>query len=165
MALLTSSLPKQGRRPVLAGGSAVEVYLDGTLRTGGMDVVYNVKSLREALKAWRFSLGGGLRAWANEELGLAVGTVGDRLEGSYERVMTVTTDYGPATVIGIEDLIVKRLGSAKHGGAPTDMDHAYLLAKSQGDRIDWPYLQEEAEGAHVGDYLAKLKTLLAKGTG
>jgi len=140
------------------------VYLDGTLRTGGMDVVYNVRSLREVLKAWRFSLGGGLRAWANEELGLAVDTVGDVLDGSYERVTTVTTDYGPATVIGIEDLIVKRLGSAKHWGTPTDMDQAYLLAKSQDDRIDWPYLQEEAERARVGDYLAKLKTLITKGS-
>ena len=32
MALLNSSLPKGGRRPILTGGSAIEVYLDGTLR-------------------------------------------------------------------------------------------------------------------------------------
>ncbi|MDA4127565.1 MAG: hypothetical protein OK452_10265 [Thaumarchaeota archaeon] len=165
MALLTSSLPKGKMKPVLAGGSAIEVYLDGTLRTGDMDVVYNVKALEEVLKAWGFALGGGLRAWANEELGLAVDLVGEDFNGSYERVTTITTDFGPATIIGIEDLIVKRLSSAKFWKAPTDIEQAYLLAKAHDDRIDWPYVEEEARKADITDYLAKLKTMLKKGTG
>ena len=48
MALLTSELPK-GKRPVLVGGSAIEVYLDGVLRTGDMDVVYQMKELEPVL--------------------------------------------------------------------------------------------------------------------
>jgi hypothetical protein len=161
MALLTSSLPKGKVRPVLAGGSAIEVYLDGTLRTGDMDVVYNIKALEEVLKAWRFALGGGLRAWANEELGLAVDMVGEDFNGSYERVTTITTDYGPATIMGIEDLIVNRLASAKFWRVPADVDQAYLLAKAHTDKIDWPYVEEEARKADIGDYLAKLKAMLA----
>jgi len=163
MALLTSSLPKGRRRPVLAGGSAIEVYLDGTLRTGDMDIVYNVKALEEVLKAWRFSLGGGLRAWANEELGLAVDMVGEEYSGSYERVTTITTKYGPATIMGIEDLIVKRLASAKFWKVPTDVEQAFLLAKAHVDSIDWNYIQEESRRADIGDYLGKLKAMLAKG--
>ena len=162
MALLTSSLPKGQRRPVLAGGSAIEVYLDGTLRTGDMDIVYNAKVLTEVLKVWRFSLGGGLRAWANEELGLAIDAVGEDYSGSYERVTTITTEYGPATVMGIEDLIVKRLASAKFWKVPTDLEQAFLLAKAHYDNIDWNYVQDESRKADIDEYLAKLKGMLAK---
>ena len=163
MALLTSSLPKGRRMPVLAGGSAIEVYLDGALRTGDMDIVYDVKALEEVLKAWRFSLGGGLRAWANEELGLALDTVGEDYSGSYERVTTITTEYGPATIMGVEDLIVKRLGSAKLWNVPTDFEQAFLLAKAHYDNVDWNYVQDECRKADTDDYLAKLKRMLAKG--
>jgi len=163
MALLTSSLPKGRRRPVLAGGSAIEVYLDGTLRTGDMDIVYNRKALEEVLKAWGFALGGGLRAWANEELGLAVDMVGEDYSGSYERVTTITTEYGPATIMGIEDLILKRLASAKFWNVPTDLEQAFLLGKAHDDSIDWSYIQEESRKADTGDFVAKLKGMLAKG--
>jgi hypothetical protein len=165
LALMTSALPKRRRRPVLTGGSAIEVYLDGTLRTGDMDIIYDAKQLQEVLRGWHFDLGGGLRAWVNDELGLAVDMVGDELNGSYDRVTTITTDYGPATIMGVEDLILKRLASAKFWKVPTDIDQAYLLARAHNDRIDWPYLEEEARRADVGDYLAKVKPLLPKGKG
>jgi len=157
VAVLTSSLPKTGPRPVLAGGSAIEVYLDGVLRTGDMDIVYDVAALRKALREWKFGPGGGLRTWVNEELGLAVDMVGKELKGSYERVTTITTPYGPATVIGIEDLVLKRLASAKFWKAPTDFEQAYLLAKAHADRIDWGYLGLEAQKTGVENLLDELK--------
>jgi hypothetical protein len=163
MALLTSSLPKNRRPPVLVGGSAIEVYLDGTLRTGDMDVVYDVKALEKVLRSWHFVLGGGLRAWANEELGLAVDMVGDDYAGSIEKVTTITTDYGPAVITAIEDLVVKRLTSAKFWRARTDVEQAYLLARAHYDRIDWQYVEDEARKADVGDYLATLRRMLGKG--
>ncbi len=163
VALLTSSLPKVGPRPVLAGGSAIEVYLDGVLRTGDMDVVYDVEALKEVLKSWKFDLGGGLRSWVNDELGLAVDAVGKELNGSYERVTTITTPYGPATVIGIEDLVLKRLASAKFWKIPTDFEQAYLLMKAHGDSIDWGYLDREAEDAGTWDVLQELKQALLPG--
>lgn len=164
IALLTSSLPKERRPPILVGGSAIEVYLDGTLRTGDMDIVYDAKALRGVLSAWRFSLGGGVRAWANDELGLAVDMVGDDYNGSLERVMTITTDYGPATVSAVEDLMLRRLASAKFWGVPTDVEQAYLLAKAHGDRIDWEYAEAEAARTDVADYFAKVKKMLGRGS-
>ena len=163
MALLTSSLPKRGRKPILTGGSAIEIYLDGTLRTGDMDIVYRVEVLEDVLRTWNFSLGGGLRAWANEELGLAVDMVGEDYSGSRERVTTITTEYGPATITGIEDLIIKRLSSAKFWNVPTDMEQAFLLAKAHYDNIDWEYVQVESRKADTADYLAKLNEMLGKG--
>jgi hypothetical protein len=51
LALLTSSLPKKEPKPVLTGGSAVEIYFDGILRTGDIDIAYNVAELKKILKA------------------------------------------------------------------------------------------------------------------
>ena len=161
MALLTSGLPKQPRGPILVGGSAIEVYLDGMLRTGDMDVVYDMKALEKALRGWRFELGG-LRAWTNEELGLAVDIVGADYTGSLDRTTTITTSYGPVRVAGVEDLILRRLASAKHWRYPADMEQAYLLAKAHYDRIDWAYVSMEAERDLTSDYLRKLRRALRK---
>ena len=161
IALLTSSLPKSKLRPVLAGGSAIEVYLGGTLRTGDMDVVYHTNALVGLLKKWGFERGG-LRSWANDELGLAVDAVGKTLNGSYEMTTTITTDYGPATIIGVEDLILKRLASAKRWKVPIDIEQAYLLARAHEDRIDWEYVEEEAQKNEISDYLEKLRGMLNK---
>lgn len=157
MALLTSALPKDKRSPILTGGSAVEIYLEGSLRTGDMDVVYNVAELKRILKAWHFKLGGGLRSFANEELGIAIDLVGEHLNGTYELVTTIVTDFGPARVIGIEDMILKRLSSAKFWKVTTDMEQCYLLAKTHSDTIDWSYLEREAKRENVGDYLKKIR--------
>ena len=160
MALLSSSMPKGGRRPILTGGSAIEVYLDGTLRTGDMDIVYRQSALEEALKAWHFSRGYGLRSWVNEELGLAVDMVGDELNGSYDLVTTITTDFGPAVIVGIEDLILKRLASAKFWKVPSDMEQAFLLSKAHARDIDWRYIEAQAKKEDVVEYLAKLKRMM-----
>lgn len=159
MALLTSALPKAGKAPILTGGSAIEVYLNGTLRTGDMGVVYDVEGVKKILKAWGFELGG-LRSYANDELGLAVDLVGEQLNGSYELVTVILTDYGPANVIGIEDMILKRLASAKFWNVPQDIEQCFLLAKSRSETIDWSYLEREAKKADLSDYLEKLRALL-----
>lgn len=162
MALLNSSLPKGGRRPILTGGSAIEVYLDGTLRTGDMDIVYGREALENVLKSWHFESGGGLRSWANDDLRLAVDMVGEDLAGSYERVSTITTDFGQAIIIGIEDLILKRLASARFWGIAADMEQSYLLAKAHQSELDWEYLQSGAKKAGITGYLNKLKGMLRK---
>lgn len=161
VALLTSSLPKAGRKPVLAGGSAIEVYLSGTLRTGDMDIVYDVDALTRLLRRWRFERA--FRSWANDELELAVDAVGGSLTGSYDKTTTIITKYGPATVIGIEDLILKRLASAKHRRYPSDMEQAYLLAKAHEERVDWKYVEEGTERDGTSDYLRKLRSMLKRG--
>ena len=160
MALLSSALPKGEERPVLTGGSAIEVYLDGTLRSGDMDIVYRRQDLEKVIRAWRFTLGGGLRSWINDELMIAIDMVGEELSGSYDKVTTITTDYGQAVVIGVEDLILKRLASAKFWGVVSDMEQAFLLARAREDDVDWEYLNNGAKVAGTEDYLAKLEGML-----
>ena len=160
VALLTDSMPKTRTRPVLSGGSAIEVYLSGALTTGDMDIVYDIKELERLLKQWRFEQS--FRSWVNEELGLAVDAVGDSLSGSYDRTTTIVTNYGPATVIGKEDLILKRLASAKHWKYASDIEQAYLLAKAYEDKVDWMYIQERAKEQGTSDYLRRLRRMLKR---
>lgn len=165
LALLTSAIPKgvSRRKPVLIGGSAIEIYLDGFLRTGDIDIMYNVADLKKILKAWQFETGPALRSYMNEELGLAVDLVGDRLNASYDKITTITTDYGPVAVIGVEDLVLKRLASAKFWKATADMEQCYLLARSREGKIDWNYLESQAKKEDNSDYLRKLRNSLGKG--
>ena len=162
LALLTSSLPKERPKPVLTGGSAIEIYLDGILRTGDIDVVYNVAGLKKILKAWGFDLSSALRSYVNEELTLAVDVVGEQLKGSSDKLTTIATEYGPVVVIGIEDLILKRLASAKFWKVATDMEQSYLLAKSQENKIDWEYMEAQAKKDDTSDYLKKLRASLGR---
>ncbi len=163
MALLTSSLPKKEPKPVLTSGSAIEIYLDGILRTGDIGVVYNISELKKILRTWHFKVGSALRSYINEELGLAVDLAGEHLSGSYDKITTLTTSYGPVRVIGIEDLILKSLATAKFWKVATDMEQSYLLSKSYEGKIDWEYMERQAKKEDISDYLRMLrKSLLDK---
>jgi len=88
--------------------------------------------------------------------------VGEDYRGSYDRVTTIITRYEPATISGMEDLIVKLLASAKSWNTPTDIEQAFLMAKAHEDNIDWNYIEDESRRGDIGDCLAKLKEMLAK---
>jgi hypothetical protein len=89
-----------------------------------------------------------------------VDLVGEKLSGSYDKLTTIITDYGLVVVTGIEDLILKRLASAKFRKVATDMEQSYLLAKSQESKIDWVYLEKRTKKEHISDYLKKLRASL-----
>jgi len=86
-----------------------------------------------------------------------VDLVGGQLSGSYDKLSTIATEYGPAVVIGIEDLILKRLAAAKFWNVATDMEQSYLLAKSDEKKIDWEYLERQAKREDIDDYLRRLR--------
>jgi hypothetical protein len=67
---------------------------------------------------------------------------------------------GPATVTGVEDLVLRRLASVKHWGGPTDFEQAFLLLRSQGDRVDWGYLEGKAKQDGTADLLTRLRAAL-----
>jgi hypothetical protein len=59
-------------------------------------------------------------------------------------------------VAAIEDLLVKRLISAKFWKTPGDIEHAKLLAIAHGDGIDWEYVKGLAVRFEVADVLSNL---------
>ena len=145
---------------VVVGGSAIEVYTVGEYTSGDIDIVSSQhERLRSILESWGFRRGG--RVWTHEELGLVVDLVPHPYTGSFERTTIVTTPHGPIRLAAIEDLIVKRLASAKHWKEKDDFEHAKLLAVAFRDRIDWDYVEDFATQANVADFLARLREAIA----
>ncbi len=140
----------------VVGGSAIEIYTVGEYTSGDLDIVSSRNDrLRAVLKSWNFERDG--RIWLNEELGLSVDLNRYPYTGAVEKTTVVTTPYGSIRLAAIEDLLVKRLASAKFWKQKDDFDHAKLLAVEFWDRIDWGYVEKFASESDVSDLLARLR--------
>jgi len=140
----------------VVGGSAIEIYTVGEYTSGDLDIVSSQNErLRTVLKSWNFQRDG--RIWVNAELGLVVDLNRYPYAGDIEKTTIVTTPYGSIRLAAIEDLLVKRLASAKFWKQKDDFDHAKLLAVEFWDRIDWAYVERFASEKEVSDLLARLR--------
>ena len=140
---------------IVVGGSAIEFHTVGEYTSGDIDIVSSQSdSLRKVLRQWKFT--GGPRVWLNEDLGIVVDLVKFPYTGDLARTQVFTTPYGMIRVAGMEDLLVKRLASAKHWKIPGDVEHAKLLALLYGDRLDWNYVRKYAAVNDVEDFLDAL---------
>ena len=140
---------------IVVGGSAIEFHTVGEYTSGDIDIVSSEpEALREVLRRWTFT--GGPRVWSSDDLGIVVDLVKSPYAGDVDRSQVVTTPYGTIRVAGVEDLLVKRLASAKHWKAPGDVDHAKMLAVLYRDRIDWAYVRRFAALNDVEDFLDAL---------
>lgn len=151
--------------PVLVvGGSAIEIYTKGEYVSGDIDIVGNRTTLARVLESWGFVRKG--REWYSEDWRIAVDLVNDLsgLTGSRERVRTIVTPYGPVQIAAIEDLIIKRLVSAKYWQIQSDREHAAILARRYSSELDRGYLSESAEQAEVSDEWIDLERMLYSGS-
>ncbi len=155
-ALLSGESELREDTVIVVGGSAIELYTRGAYVSGDVDLVApDLDRVSSALRRWGFRKEG--RLWLREDWKLAVDLVGTPYTGSSTRTWTVTTPYGPVRLAAIEDLLVKRLASAKHWRQPGDLEHAALLGKRFQDSIDWTYAREQAERYAVADLLRALE--------
>lgn len=146
---------------VIVGGSAIEIYTSGRYTTGDIDLVLaGTTPPDRVLRSWRFRAQG--RIWFNDELGIVVDFVKPPYTGDLDRSQILTTPFGPVRVAAIEDLLVKRLASAKHWHRPGDLDHAKMLGLAYRDRIDWGYVEDLAATYDVRDVLADLRAALGR---
>jgi hypothetical protein len=147
---------------IVVGGSAIEFHTVGEYTSGDIDIVSSRSdALRTVLHQWKFT--GGPRVWLNEDLGIVVDLVKYPYTGDLARTQVYTTPYGMIRVAGIEDLLVKRLASAKHWKIPGDVEHAKLLALLYGDRLDWDYVRKFAALHDVEDFLEALLRAIERG--
>lgn len=145
----------------VVGGSALEIYTVGEYTSGDIDIVSSQhERLREVMRSWNFKKEGAVLA--NEELKLVVDLTGYPYTGSIERTTVFITPYGSIRLAAIEDLLVKRLASAKHWKRPGDLDHAKLLAELFWTRMDWDYVEQFAGEQDVSDLLARLREAIAR---
>ncbi len=160
VALLTTAGGISTDDLIVVGGSAIEIYTSGEYTSGDIDVVLTPsKSLARVLDEWHFTKQG--RLWYNKDLGIVVDFVKPPYTYDESRTQVLVTPYGSVRIAAIEDLLVKRLISAKWWGLPRDVEHAKMLAVLYGDRIDWKYIENLAEREEVVDVLSDLRKALA----
>jgi len=144
---------------IVVGGSAIEIYTNGQYTSGDIDIVLSPsRTLTPILAEWNFKSQG--RIWYNDDLGIVLDFVKPPYTYDESRTQVLVTPHGPVRIAAIEDLLIKRLVSAKWWRRPGDVEHAKLLAVIYADRIDWKYVENLAKREDVGDVLTELRRAL-----
>lgn len=140
---------------IVVGGSAIEFYTSGRYTSGDIDIVTTAPAnWAKILRAWRFEQQG--RIWYSSDLKIVVDFVKPPYTYDLTRTQVLVTPHGSLRVAAIEDLLVKRLISAKFWRTPGDIEHAKLLAIIHWDGIDWEYVNGLAARFEVADVLSNL---------
>lgn len=149
-----------GKKPIIVGGEAVEIYTQGSYTTGDIDIKTSPETMEEILKKWGFEKAEGSRKiWFNEELDIYLDWQGVGLDEGPEaekRVNSVRiSEDTDVLIISFEDLITDRLCAAKFW-KDTDSEmwaRALLEIARETGKIDIVYLQKRAEKENVSDLL------------
>jgi hypothetical protein len=141
-------------KPILVGGSAVDLYSLGGFSSIDLDLVVKRKEIEPVLSEMGFKQKGKYYQRKDDFIDVVGSDIRDK------RVQTVTVKgSGKIKVIGVEDLIVDRLCACKFWKSKTDCEQAEFLLKGYGKKLDRGYLEEKAEKADVID---KVKAWFAK---
>lgn len=157
MGVLTRETEKEGVRPVVVGGNAVQFYTFGGYATDDIDIAFSDHHLlNKILRGWNFSREG--RHWYNRELDIALESPISRLSGEeLERITTVEMYGLTIYILGIEDIIIDRLTTYVHWESIDDGRWAKELIQIHKKGIDWKYLEKRAREEGTGEALKKLK--------
>jgi hypothetical protein len=138
---------------VVVGGSAIELYTEGSYVSGDIDICAPREPLATALAAWGFKRPG--REWARLDWRVVLDIVGRFPSGSMRHTRVLDTPYGSVRVGAVEDLIVRRLALVKFWNEPQEYQNARLLIALPG--LDWEYLSETADREGVAEVLTELR--------
>lgn len=151
-ALLTAESGLGTTGLTVVGGSAIEIYTNGTYVSGDIDlIVADRDPVVQRLRAWGFKDEGKL--WVHEQLGLFVDMVGSYTSGSERLTRVVQTDYGEVRLGAVEDLILNRLREVRYWSERKALAQAILLASVIGEDLDWEYLRWHAARDKIEDLL------------
>lgn len=156
IALLTASLEKEGLKPVVVGGCAMEFYTTGGYATGDIDIIFSDnKLLNEKLSLWGFKRIG--RHWINEELSIYIESPASQLDSEEsKRVATVEIEDLKVYLISLEDLILDRLKAYVHWRSEDDGYWAKELIFMYRDKLEMAYLRRKAKNDKVDKALTKI---------
>ena len=107
------------------------------------------------LESWGFERTG--RHWHHEELDVAIEIPDDVLAGSEDKVIQVEIEDLTVYIIGVEDLIMDRLGAYYHWRSTDDGNWARELMVLYRQDIDWAYLKTRAQSAGTLEALIALR--------
>ncbi|MCZ7402897.1 MAG: hypothetical protein O8C61_11810 [Candidatus Methanoperedens sp.] len=154
MGLLTREAAKRNVKPIVVGGSAVDIYTEGIYPSHDIDLVSNRKIIGEILEnVFNFRPSG--RIWINEQIGFSVEVPGNRLHGDKDKVTVVRIEDLNVYVIGIEDIIIDRINACVAWNSQTDCNQALYMIKYYRNRLDFRYLEEKAKNEGILEELRK----------
>ncbi len=139
-----------GKRLVIVGGSAIELYTEGEYVSRDVDVVGDKDRLVPVLRRWGFRAQTGRdrrQYWFRAPLGL-VDLVGP-LHKSGLPTQIVETRYGAVRLGAVEDLLVRRLMRAGRESSSALFQEAVILASRYRTSLDWRYIESESRHEHV----------------
>jgi hypothetical protein len=140
-----------GRRVMLVGESAIEIYLTAEVYTSqDVDVVGTKSDIAPVLAKWGFSeaVGRSRRVyWIKKGLG-QVDLVGPR-DRSGLPARPWPTPFGDVMLGPVEYLIVRRLMRTAREGSPELFWQAEILAMRYRRELDWGYIRVMATAEHV----------------
>ncbi len=152
--------PDNEDKPVLVGGSAVELYTSGAYTTGDMDFVGTVfPEVKHKLKACGFIQKG--RHWIHKVGQIFLEFPDYGLTGGDEAVVVIVGDHS-IIIISPEDIIVDRLSAWIFWRSPVDGVNAFLLYKTQYGTLDHDRLRDRAKGTETTKALESVKDLYKK---
>lgn len=145
-ALISEQAQKVGNYLVVVGGSAVEFYTAASYMTKDLDfVAKDSHRIVEIMCKLGFTCQVG-NYWTHPDTAVVVefptASQDDVLEGDYDKVLQVETEYGTANVIGIEDIIIDRLCGREFWHDKNTLPEQLIL--SHYDEIDFVYLRQQA---------------------
>lgn len=148
-----------GKRPIVVGGEALEIYSQGNYTTGDIDLKGDKVAIETVLRRLCFIKAKG---WGQKELDLYVEWLGNGLEEgkeAEEKTRLVEIMGRNVRLISIEDLIIDRLNAAKWwGDKDSEMwaSFLYRFGKEISD-IDPGYLRKRAAVENVSDRLKEIE--------
>src|SRR5208282_1442357 len=155
-----------GEPVVIVGGSAIEVYAAGRTSSSVIDIVAPRVPAVEVIESWGFKHSG--RVWRRADWNIDIDLLGEVLSGSRLKLQRRMTVYGPVYLLGVEDLLIKRLAELKHGYVSNrewrrDLQRQIrLLLSEYGNDLDASYLAFVARRDDVVDILADFRSHSAR---
>jgi len=147
LADLSSHFPDD-KKPILVGGSAVELYTRGRAMSLDLDLIGDISMIAPILVNQNFKRTG--RHFHKGSIYIEIPS------GSLQGERSVVFEYNnkKIRVISVEDLIVDRLCACKFWKSEYDCEHARMLLASYKNKLDLEYLNERARAEDVLELLA-----------
>ena len=137
------------QRPVLVGGSAVELYTAGNYATVDIDLVFDSKYLEDILIPVGFRRDG--RYWMHESLDILLECPGS----SYPAYVELKLENGDIVYVSaIEEIIIDRLCACVHWDSRSDCEWAQIMLAAK--ELDTELLMKRASEEDVSDKLTEL---------
>ncbi len=140
-----SSLFPDNKKPILVGGSAVELYTRGLAKSIDMDIIADRSVIAPLLIKQGFKQEG--RHFYKGRIDIEIPS--DIFQGG--RSTIVKYRGKKIRIISVEDLIIDRLNACKFWDSVYDCEQARMLIRAYKNRLDRPYLNERARQESLPD--------------